>query len=153
MANILILTNKKKYPYHMNTCININSNLNDRHTVSTLDIHTSNHECLQKIYKLTPDILITLDLAGFHFRTQAGEMALNMLPTKNINLIWGHKPEYAEFLSKKLSLSMLFYDVSGTDYQLPRHYPNMLYYKATYTLDTFEELWTDFTKEVLLSQA
>ena len=150
MATIIILTNKKAYPYHANANSFINSLLNDTsHTVSTLDIsaYARDHECLQKIHELAPD------LAGFQFRTQAGEMALNMLPTKNLNLIWGHKPEYAEFLSKKLSLSMLFYDISGTDYRLPNHYPNMLYYKVFESLNAFPQLWDDFTQEVLLPQA
>jgi hypothetical protein len=120
--------------------------------------------CLNHITNLHADILITLDLAGFHIRTQAGEIALNMLPTKNLNLIWGNKPEYAAFLNKKLCLSMLFYDATGINYQLDQIYSNLLYYKSFYAIKPivsteadvnnnrkhFHEMWIDFLNDTLL---
>lgn len=171
MVNIVILINTAEYSYH--TALSdmfYRALCKDTMTTTVVDISTYkyDHECLNQIKELQPDVIITLDLAGFRFRTQSGENALNMLHSKNLNLIWGSKPEYAQYLNKKISLSMLFYDVSGEDYNLPEIYPNMLYYKVIATIPTacpkadcpnlpqgvktFQQIWADFTQEVLLSE-
>ena len=166
MWKIIILTELEKYSYHTTVSRQIQSALaSDSHTTNILDISfcMPDHKYLQKINELQPDILITLDLAGFQFRTQAGEIAFNMLPTKNLNLIWGNKPEYAGLLHKKISLSMLFYDVTGMNHHLPALYPDLLYYKVLGTIppeapdspqakESFAQIWADFTREVLLSE-
>ena len=170
MANIVILTSPIDYPYHTIISTMIQTYLTKlNHTVSMFDINffKYDHECLTQIKELQSDVIITLDLTGFRFRSQAGETALNMLPTKILNLIWGNKPEYASVLNKKISLSMLFYDASGINYQLPQIYPNLLYYKemgeimCSPTSDSdvlincehFQQIWSDFTQEVLLPEA
>lgn len=153
MANIVILINPANYPYHAHTSESIAlflSKQNHRVSIFDIDCEPYDYLCLGKIKALEPDVLITLDLAGFRFRTQAGEIAFNMLPTKNLNLIWSNKPEYSDFLVKKLSLSMLFYDVSGTDCKLPSIYPNLLYYKAFDSINHFPLIWEDFKAEALL---
>lgn len=165
---ILILTSRQQYPYHLFLAETLMKLLaKDRHSVSILDVSSHNRDSLylQSIQKLSPDVLITLDLAGFHFRTQTKENALNMLPSKNLNLLWGNKEEYAPLLCGKISLSMLFYDVSGKNCHLPKHYPNLHYYKADkdFFMDVrtpepegiqkaFRLIWKDFTGEVLLSE-
>lgn len=165
MSNIIILTNYTVYPYHKNIATMITSALSSlSHSVQSVDITSTQypHQCLAELTSMNPDILITLDLAGFHFRTQSGENALNMLYTKNLNLVWGNRPEYADFLNKKVSLSMLFYDATGRDYQLSTYYPNVLYYKAhsdySITQDDnspansihFLSIWEDFLSEIFL---
>ena len=164
MSNIIILTNHNTYPYHKGIATMISSALsNTDYTVQTLDINSTQypHQCLAKLNSMEPDILITLDLAGFHFRTQSGENALNMLYTKNLNLVWGNRPEYEDYLNKKVSLSMLFYDITGKDYHLSKYYPNVLYYKAhpdflitqecSSATDTshFLNIWKDFLLDIL----
>ncbi len=157
MLTIAILIAPTVYPYHTAISAIIKSALgDDKHTISIIDINAYkfDHLCLKEIENLHPDVLITLDLSGFVFRTQTGENALNMLYTKNLNLIWGNKPEYSPFLVKKLSLSMLFYDATGTDHHLPAHYPNMLYYKTPNKLTdetSFQRIWADFTAQALLA--
>lgn len=155
MLNIVILTNQTKYTYHSEIASMIHTYLTqNHHNISILDIddYKYDHECLTKIKELQPDVIVTLDLAGFRFRTQSGENALNMLTSKNLNLIWGAKPEYAKYLDKKISLSMLFYDATGKDHELTVKYPNMLYYKAEWALtkdaDSFRRMWQDFVMEV-----
>lgn len=157
MHNIVILTNKTEYPYHTEVASMINNFLStDYSGITTLDINDYKYdqECLSKIKELQPDVIVTLDLAGFRFRTQSGENALNMLTSKNLNLVWGDKPEYAEYLNKKISLSMIFYDATGVDHKLMEKYPNMLYYKAKWALTkdmkSFQEIWDDFACEVFL---
>lgn len=155
MANIVILTHTNKYSYHAEVSSMIHAALQKiRNNVDVVDIDSCkfDHECLAKIKELQPDVIVTLDLAGFRFRTQSGENALNMLPTKNMNLVWGNKPEYATFLNKKISLSMIFYDATGVDHGLSASYPNMLYYKAicevTEEPKSFQRIWDDFVKEI-----
>ena len=167
MLNILILIEPTKYSYHIAISNMIQSALQaEEHSITILDINTYkyDHECLNHINSLQPDVLITLDLSGFRFRTQAGEIALNMMTSKNLNLIWGNKAEYSTFLRKKISLSMLFYDVSGTDGHLMHIYPNLLYYKAleqisysttskdetTMNQKHFLKIWNDFLNDTLL---
>ena len=167
---IILLTNSQKYSYHTAISHMLQSILASfSHQVTTLDMDdfTYSHQCLAKITSLAPDVIITLDLAGFHLRTQSGENALNMLTSKNLNLIWGSKNEYASYLQKKISLSMLFYDATGENHDLPQQYPNLLFYKALDKLDisantpeiqianvsAFQTIWSDFTQEVLLSEA
>ncbi len=165
-----ILTNLKKYPFHTECAVQIQSYLKSlNHTILPIDIDLEAHNSitLKKIQEIDPDIIITLDLAGFHFHTQAGELSLNQLYCKILNLIWGNKPEYQLFLNKKLSLSMLFYDISGTDHHLQEIYSNLLYYKCVknypsslplsnsenmFSQELFAYIWKDFTKEVLLSE-
>lgn len=156
-----------QYPYHIMIANMLESVLsNPGYTISMLDINSEkfDYQCIAKIKSLNPNILITLDLSGFRFQTQSGENALNMLYTKNLNLIWGNKPEYASFLNKKISLSMQFYDASGKDCQLSQLFPNLLYYKTLGEIsvtatseqeisknrEVLKKIWQDFLKEVLL---
>lgn len=166
MAKIVLLINSSRYSYHTAVSSMIASCLREcQQHFYILDTNSEayDHRCLAKIKKANPDILLTLDLAGFHIRTQAGENALNMLPTKNLNLVWGNKPEYAALLHKKISLSMLFYDVTGIDHHLPALYPDLLYYKVLGAIppeapdspqarEAFAQIWADFIREVLLSE-
>ena len=88
--NITILTNTTQYTYHNIIAETIQNLLyNSGNTVFVLDIHSEkyDHLCLQRLNNFSPQIVITLDLAGFNFRTQTGENALNMLSTKNLNII------------------------------------------------------------------
>lgn len=167
--NIIVLSNNRNYPYHtqitkaLNTIVSSNGSnaqiidTSDKTSLSGLSLQLSSH---------TPEIIITLDLAGFELRTLTGECLLNMLPCKICNIIWGNKPEYKNFLSGKLSLSMLFYDAAGKDNELPAQYPYLRYYYpaaqgistasnsnnevAEEVYETLQGMWEHFTKEVLL---
>lgn len=163
MSNIVVLTNHMTYPYHKKVADMITSIFTtSQHIVKVLDVNSTQypHQCLAKLTAMEPEFLITLDLAGFHFRTQSGENALNMLFTKNLNLVWGNPPEYTSFLTKKISLSMLFYDATGIDNKYHTLYPNVLYYKAQTDFQLskgeclstdkqhFQNIWEDFQNEV-----
>lgn len=166
---IIVLTNKHKFPYH----IQITKALNDIisaniFSAQTIDIspQTSRSDVTQQLSSAPPDLIITLDLTGFELRTLTGECLLNMLPCKVCNIIWGENAEYSNYLSGKLSLSMLFYDATGIDNRLPSQYPNMRYYYPTAkaipilsldkvngeseTLESLQNIWNHFMKEALL---
>lgn len=133
MEHILILTNTEKYHYHASISKLITKlPCFASYQLSLLDTGSSQNsrDVIPQISSLSPAIIITLDLAGFQYRTQLGEIYLNMLPAKILNLVWGNKKEYATWLTKKLSLSMHFFDCSATPCPLADIYPNIAYYNA-----------------------
>lgn len=164
--NIIVLSNTYKYPYHKQITKAlesiVSSNGSNAHFIDTKNANSSQFK--QQLSSNIPDLIITLDLAGFEFRTLTGECLLNMLPCKVCNILWGNKSEYCKYLTGKLSLSMLFYDATSTDNQLPSKYPNMRYYYPTSRaiptttlndteskiIETIQNIWNHFTKEVLL---
>lgn len=164
--NIIVLSNTYKHPNHTQIikALDTNASFNgaNAHTISIQDANSSHFT--QQLSVNTPDIIITLDLAGFEFRTLTGECLLNMLPCKVCNIIWGDKAEYKDYLSGKLSLSMLFYDATSQDNQLPAKYPNMRYYYPTSKtilsttfndteseiIETLQNIWNHFIAEVQL---
>lgn len=166
---IVILSNTNKFPYHTQITKALNNTASSvLFCAYFVDISnkTPISSISQQLSTECPDVIITLDLAGFELRTLTGESLLNMLPCKVCNIIWGDKPEYSNYLSGKLSLSMLFYDATSNDNQLPSKYPNMRYYYSTSkaiptvpfnnvntesdVLETLQNIWNRFTKEVLL---
>ena len=143
---ILILTQPKKYKYHKEYGEKIRQILsedcctdpiawksNDSYSdarIIDIDSYSYDHICLKEISDSDPDVIITLDLAGFRFMTQSGEPALNMLYSKNLNLLWQSPSEYAPLLTgKKISLSMIFFDMKIQEESLTDIYPNIDYYK------------------------
>lgn len=168
--NIIVLSSTHNYRYHaeitkaLNTIFSTNGS-----NAQTIDISvkTPMPELNRQLSSCSADILITLDLAGFELRTLTGECLLNMLPCKVCNILWGDKSEYNKYLTGKLSLSMLFYDATGIDNQLPAKYPDMRYYYPTSqaipcttdsqpthkpeVIETLQDIMVHFTKEVLLS--
>lgn len=164
--NIIVLSDTRKYPYHTTITKALESIVfSNGSNAQIIDIKDANSSHFtQQLSSNTPDIIMTLDLACFEFRTLTGECILNMLPCKACNILWGDKPEYSKYLSGKLSLSMLFYDATGADNQLPSKYPNMRYYYPTSRviptttlndteseiIETIQNIWNHFTKEVLI---
>lgn len=161
MNSVFIISNISKYPQHATLIKLLTNNITQSHHA---DINKTSPSALsQQLSLSSPDIIITLDLAGFELKTLTGECLFNTLPAKILNIIHGDQPEYHTFLSKKLSLSMLFYDMSGQDYQLPDKYKNMRYYypvsqvtsSPTYDSDCntsqiLSDIWNHFKEEVLL---
>lgn len=178
---ILILTQPEKYKYHKEYGEKIRQILSedcctDPKTwksndcgfdvrIIDIDSYSYDHICLKEISDSDPDVIITLDLAGFRFMTQSGEPALNMLYSKNLNLLWQSPSEYAPLLTgKKISLSMIFFDMKIQEESLTDIYPNIDYYIpfenilsskegiSSAEIYSFEEIfskvWTDFVKEV-----
>lgn len=169
MNTLFILTNTSHHPYHSNilSILSKCTNLKNFNThIIDINKQSNTSAICQKLSQSSPDLIITLDLAGFELRTVTGECLLNMLPCKTCNIIWGDKPAYKEYLTGKLSLAMLFYDATGKDNQLPAKYSYMRYYYPTseaiittqagsnasesQTVEVLQNIWNHFTKEVLL---
>ena len=167
MNTLFIIVNTTLYAYHKELLTLLESKVFlDFANTYTIDIdkQQTRSTVSQQLLSTNPDLIITLDLAGFEFRTLTGECLLNMLPCKVCNILWGNKSEYCKYLTGKLSLSMLFYDATGTDNQLPSKYPNMRYYYPTSRaiptttlndteseiIETLQNIWNHFIAEVLL---
>ena len=166
--NIIVLANTSKFPYHtkvakaLETIISSNG---PNAQIIDITTKTSLSDLSIQLSALSPETVITLDLAGFEFRTLTGECFLNTLPCKICNIIWGDKTEYKDYLSGKLSLSMLFYDATANDNQLSVKYPYLRYYYPTIraipticsnnndplpqTYETLQDVWMHFIREVL----
>lgn len=166
--NIIVLSNTCKFPYHtkiakaLETIVSSNGS-----NAQIIDItnKTSLSDLSIQLSALSPETVITLDLAGFELRTLTGECFLNTLPCKVCNIIWGDKSEYKDYLSGKLSLSMLFYDATANDNLLSVKYPYLRYYYPTVraisitysnnnetllqTYETLQDVWMHFIREVL----
>lgn len=130
----IILSDTYTYPYHehiIKALVPLVSAGDSNAQIIDITDKTSLPDISRRLAATSADCILSLDLAGFELRTLTGECLLNMLPCKICNLLWGNKTEYTEYLSGKLSLSMLFYDATGKDNQLPLKYPNMRYYFTT----------------------
>ena len=161
MNSVFIISNISKYPQHATLIKLLTNTITQSHHA---DINKTSPSVLSQQLSLSaPDIIITLDLAGFELKTLTGECLFNTLPAKMLNIIHGDQPEYHNYISKKLSLSMLFYDMTGHDHQLPGKYKNMRYYypisqvASSLTCDTdcntsqiLSDIWSHFKEEVLL---
>ena len=159
MNSVILLSNIKKYPEHCQYTSTIKNTMplihNDINQISA-------SELMKNLTSSAPDVIISLDFSGFELKTLTGECLLNTLPCKILNIISVDATGYHTFLSKKLSLSMLFYDISGNDVPLPAKYPNMRYYyplkeissatasREIPSADMFRDIWNHFKKEALL---
>lgn len=146
MKNITLIFDTCKYPYHNNISNLINHCLSYKdYIINKVDLGNPNinqSKLNSILFDSDIDFLITLDLSGFNLRTQTGECAMNLLYSKNLNIIWGNSKDYVPYLSKKISMSMVFYDVSGNNNYMPTHYPNMLFYNygPQYFLPQYENI-------------
>lgn len=159
MHKIIILSNTNKFPYHKQITKALNNTASSVLSGACI-IDISNKSNLssisEKLSAECPYFIITLDLAGFELRTLTDECLLNMLPCKVCNIIWGNKTEYNTYLNGKLSLSMLFYDATGQDNNLPFLYPNMHYYYpapkeiSTIPSGSFNDVTEGILQEILI---
>lgn len=153
---IVILVQPSIYEYHKEYGKKIKEYLasydSDNTDISIIDIdaYSYDHECLNEITEAYPDIVITLDLSGFRFMTQSWEPALNLLYSKNLNLLWQSPAKYTSLLTeKKVSLSMIFFDMKCQKESLTDLYPNVDYYHPCQEESSFEERFANVWEEFL----
>lgn len=82
------------------------------------------------IRKENPDLLVTLDLAGFDRTTFTDGVAYNLLDCKQVHLILHENLDNEKYLAKPLSIAM-FFGVAGETYgkELLNKYPEMPWLK------------------------
>ncbi len=80
--------------------------------VEMLEIHgeSPNHEYYFEILRQDPDMVFTVNFAGFAMRTDTGEAAFINLTCRSAHLILNdNDKEFEQYLSGKLSIAMSFY--------------------------------------------
>lgn len=87
-----------------------------------------NLNSIQKIQSDKPDLVITIDLAGFEFTTLTGGVSYNLWNTKFVHFLLDRDLPNEGCLEKPLSISMFFYCL-GKEYKeyLNKRYPAIPY--------------------------
>jgi hypothetical protein len=81
-----------------------------------------------QLKEVSPDILITSDLAGFEQATLTDNLSYNLLDCKQIHLLFHEHLQNERFLEKPLSIAMFFYCLGDAYYQyLSGTYQNLPY--------------------------
>lgn len=91
------------------------------------------------IRKENPDLLVTLDLAGFDRTTFTDGVAYNLLDCKQVHLILQKNLDNEKYLAKPLSIAM-FFGIIGEAYgeELLNKYPEIPWLKTVMQKDTME---------------
>lgn len=82
------------------------------------------------IKKKAPELLITIDLAGFERTTLTDAVAYNLLDCKQMHVIRQEAPKNEKYLAKPLSIAMFFYCIGKErETYLTKRYPNIPWLK------------------------
>lgn len=102
------------------------------------------HEYFFAIIRSCPDLVFTLNFAGFEMSTETGEIAYINLPCRNIHLILKEREwDFKRYFLRKLSIAMFFYCQDHEIYdKLQDQYPDIPYLKLM-------ENWDDMLEDVL----
>ena len=87
-------------------------------------------DIIGEIKSLSPDLLVTTDLAGFELCTLTDNISYNLLDCKQLHLLLHENLPNEPYLAGQLSISMFFYCAGDAYYDvLLRKYPNLPYLK------------------------
>ena len=87
-------------------------------------------DIISEVKALHPDLLITVDLAGFEQCTLTDNISYNLLDCKQLHLLFHENLPNEQYLNKQLSIAMFFYCMGNTYYEyLRKQYPNLPYLK------------------------
>lgn len=71
------------------------------------------HEHYFAIGKLNPDLIITIDMAGFEMRTETDKPSYNIMHCRLIHVLLHEREYYGEFADDRLTLSQFKVDMSN----------------------------------------
>jgi len=96
------------------------------------------------IKEKNPELLLTVDLAGFDRVTLADNIAYNLLNCKQVHVICGKTLQNEKALEKALSIAMFFACSSAEQCgQLKERYPHIPWMKCMEYWSTQEEIYSD----------
>lgn len=112
--------------------------------IMEIDERKPGHGYYFAIVESDPDLVFTIDFAGFSMSTETGDVAYINLRCRNIHLILeDREQDYERYLSRKLSIAMFFYCRDhGICEKLQNRYPDIPYLKAV-------KNWDDMLEDVL----
>ena len=155
---VLIVVNSKKYSYHKSAAENLSRGINSIADVAIYDMepNIASHEHFFAIKDVNPDVLITLDCAGFDMLTTGKILAYNTMPCRMAHIIIDKEYKLKNELSNRMNLSMFAYFAPNHDIdELSKKYPdipNILKYNEGLCEDEAcsRQWFEDFLKEGLL---
>jgi glycosyltransferase involved in cell wall biosynthesis len=133
-GNCVIVIDNKEHFYHEKTAILLCGILEEwEYDGIIIDISSGKEDCeyYEEIINKFPHLIITLDMAGFHFRTELDSPAYNTMSSRMLNIIFSPLKDYEMYLKDNLNFSMFFYtgDKKGMEYLLEKYpdIPNLVY--------------------------
>ena len=161
--NIIYLIDSKEYNYHKSLA-DVFSGVTGG-TVIDMGDGTNLGMRYYEIEKLSPDVIITFDLAGHLLRTGNDSLSLNNIYARSAHILF-HKPEhYGRNLKARQNLSMFTYIPNGGDAEAVRaEYPEVpnieefvpISYKPAddkerkENIENIKRWWDDFRREAML---
>lgn len=108
-------------------------------------------DLIGKIKKMNPELLLTVDLAGFDRVTLTDNIAYNLLDCKQVHVICGKTLQNEKALEKALSIAMFFACSSAEQCgQLKERYPHIPWMKCMEDWSLAEDLCTDKNVEEIV---
>lgn len=128
IVNIVLVINTKKYPYHRNMS-DIFSEAAGRYGICQifdLSVGTALHMIYDEIEQSGCGLLISLDLAGFEFRTETNTLSYNNLGCRMAHVLFRGMHEYREELRQQMNFSMFLFSMREEDVAVMNdRYPNI----------------------------
>lgn len=94
------------------------------------------HIIYQELQAARPDLVMTLDCAGFEMKTEMDSISLNKLTCRVAHLLFDAPYKYKNYLQEEFNLSHFFYFAVTSDLaKVQSMYPNLPNYGLLPTLD------------------
>lgn len=122
---ILLIVDTQKYKYHGELFIDFENALvnhyedDDDCSLEVIDISTfsAEYEAYEYISGTHPDLIITLDCAGFDMLTTSGSISYNSIPCRMAHVLLKKRELYSAYLNNRQNFSMYTYFSDECDEQ------------------------------------
>lgn len=129
MRKVLIVTDTYKRPEHDKLGICLKESFQKMQWLAEMiDLQpgVSDYINFRSILNHKPDLLVTLDLAGFTLKTDAEETSLNRIPCRMAHLMFHSYRGYEEVLKHTINFSMYFFTgLKDTALQMEKDFPHI----------------------------
>jgi hypothetical protein len=125
---IVFVINSKKYFYHKDMLRQFLISAEKYGTCRIIDLSvgTAFHMIYDEIEQSGCDLLISLDLAGFEFRTETNTLSYNNLGCRMAHVLFRGMHEYREELRQQMNFSMFLFSMREEDVAVMNdRYPNI----------------------------
>lgn len=123
---ILLIIDTKLNSYHSevyadfeNALVNYFEDKGDNSLeVIDIGIDMAEHEMFDYILKASPDLIITIDFAGFNMKTTGGAISYNCIPCRMAHVLLRKRESYSDYLTYSQNFSMFTYIPRDEDINL-----------------------------------
>lgn len=118
---ILLIIDTKTYKYHNEVFVDFETALvnyfgdseDDSLEVVDVGIDEAEHVIFNYIKESEPDLMITLDFAGFNMLTTGNAISFNSIPCRMAHVLFKGKDSYSNYLKYRQNFSMFTYFPEG----------------------------------------